>query len=51
MKTNKEPIIGGYGLGLRTTVIGYFIRADWAWGVEDGVIQRRLFYLSLTTDF
>ncbi len=51
LKTNKEPIIGGYGLGLRTTVIGYFIRADWAWGVEDGVIQRRLFYLSLTTDF
>ena len=51
LKTNKEPIIGGYGFGLRTTIIGYFIRADWAWGVEDGIIQRRLFYLSLTTDF
>ncbi len=51
LKTNKEPIIGGYGFGLRTTVIGYFLRADWAWGVEDGLIQRHLFYLSLTTDF
>ena len=51
LKTNKEPIIGGYGFGLRTTIIGYFIRADWAWGVEDGIVQRRLLYLSLTTDF
>ncbi|MBO73322.1 MAG: hypothetical protein CMD35_06885 [Flavobacteriales bacterium] len=51
LKTNKEPVIGGFGIGLRTTIIGYFIRADWAWGVEDGLIQRNLFYLSLTTDF
>tara|TARA_Y100000766_G_C18849729_1_gene577575 strand:- start:707 stop:1330 length:624 start_codon:yes stop_codon:yes gene_type:complete len=51
LKTNKEPIIGGYGFGVRTTIIGYFIRADWAWGVEDGIVQRRLLYLSLTTDF
>ena len=51
LKTNKEPIIGGYGFGFRTSIIGYFVRADWAWGVEDGVVQQRLFYLSLTTDF
>lgn len=51
LKTNKEPIIGGYGLGLRTTIMSYFIRADWAWGVEDGIIQGRRFYLSFTTDF
>ena len=51
LKTNKEPLIGGYGFGIRTTIIGYFIRADWAWGVEDGIVQKRLFYLSLTTDF
>ncbi len=51
LRTNKEPIIGGYGFGLRSTVMGYFIRADWAWGVEDGVVQGRQFYLSLTTDF
>lgn len=51
LRTNKEPIVGGYGLGLRSTLMGYFIRADWAWGVEDGVNQGRQFYLSLTTDF
>ncbi len=51
LKTNKEPIIGGYGVGVRSTVLGYFVRADWAWGVEDGIVQGRRFYLSLTTDF
>ena len=51
LQTNKEPIIGGYGFGARSSVMGYFIRADWAWGVEDGVVQGRQFYLSLTTDF
>lgn len=51
LRTKKEPIIGGYGAGLRSSVFGYFVRADWAWGVEDGVVQGRRFYLSLTTDF
>ena len=51
LETKREPIIGGYGAGVRSSVFGYFVRADWAWGVEDGVVQGRSFYLSLTTDF
>lgn len=51
LRTHKEPIIGGYGAGMRTKLWGYFVRADWAWGVEDGVNQGRKFYISLTTDF
>ncbi len=46
-----EPIVYGYGFGLRSRLLGYFIRADWAWGVEDRIIQPRIFYLSLSTDF
>jgi hypothetical protein len=46
-----EPIVGGYGFGLRSRVLGYFIRADWAWGVDDGEIQDRIFYFSLGLDF
>jgi hypothetical protein len=46
-----EPIIYGYGFGVRSRLLGYFIRADWAWGVEDRIIQPRIFYLSLSTDF
>ncbi len=51
LTTQKEPIVGGYGLGLRTRLLGYFVRADWAWGVEDGVMLPRVFYLSLGLDF
>lgn len=46
-----EPIVYGYGFGVRSRLLGYFIRADWAWGVEDRIIQPRIFYLSLSTDF
>ncbi len=46
-----NPIIGGYGFGLRSRLLGYFVRADWAWGVENGIILKPIFYLSLSTDF
>ena len=36
LDSQKEPIIAGYGVGLRTRLFGYFLRFDWAWGVEDG---------------
>jgi WD40 repeat protein len=47
----KNPIVGGYGAGLRSRIFGYFLRTDWAWGVEDGQIQPRVFYFSLSLDF
>ncbi len=48
---NREPIVAGYGFGLRAMLLGYFIRMDWAWGVENMVVQPRMFYLSLSLDF
>ncbi len=47
----KSPVVWGYGFGLRSRLLGYFIRADWAWGVEGDVILPRIFYLSLSLDF
>ena len=47
----KDPIVFGYGFGLRTQVFGYFIRADWAWGVDTGIQLPRMFYFSLNLDF
>lgn len=47
----KDPFVAGYGFGLRTSILGYFCRADWAWGIEDGVILPNVFYFSLSTDF
>jgi Tol biopolymer transport system component len=49
--SNREPIVAGYGFGLRSQLLGYFVRADWAWGIENGIIQPRIFYLSLNLDF
>mgnify|MGYP004145155737 CR=1 FL=1 len=47
----NDPIVGGLGFGLRTTLLGYFVRADWGWGVENGLIaDKPLFMLSLSLD-
>ncbi|MCX6256534.1 MAG: hypothetical protein NTW49_01315 [Bacteroidia bacterium] len=46
-----NPIVMGYGFGIHSRLLGYFVRADWAWGIEDNVIQPRIFYLSLSLDF
>lgn len=46
-----NPIVAGFGGGLRSRLFGYFLRADWAWGYEDGLIRDPIFYLSLGLDF
>jgi len=48
---NRDPIVAGYGIGARAQLLGYFIRLDWAWGVENMKVQPRMFYLSLSLDF
>ncbi len=51
LDTQREPIVGGFGFGLRSRLLGYFCRVDWAWGVEDGNVLDRVFYFSISTDF
>jgi hypothetical protein len=48
-----EPFIGGFGLGLRASVLGYFLKLDYAWGVEDYKIykKRGMLMFSIGTDF
>jgi hypothetical protein len=48
--SQREPIVAGYGFGLRTRLLGYFVRADWAWGIDDGVVLPRVFHFSLSLD-
>jgi hypothetical protein len=43
--------VGGFGLGLRTKILGYFIRVDYAWGVDNRKVQNGRWYLSLALDF
>ena len=47
----RNPIVMGYGFGFRTTVLGYFLKFDYAWGVETGVVQKPRGYFSIGTDF
>lgn len=49
--TNKNPIIAGYGVGARMRLLGYFLRIDRAWGLDDGQILRPVWYFSLSLDF
>ena len=51
LDSNREPIVAGFGAGLRAQLMGYFIRADWAWGIENRFILPRIFYLSFSLDF
>ena len=47
----REPIVYGYGAGVRTSIFGYFIRADYGWGVETGIRQPGKIHVSLGLDF
>jgi hypothetical protein len=48
----RDPIVAGFGGGLRSKVFGYFLRFDAAWGVQDGeVAQKPIYYFSLSLDF
>jgi len=47
----KAPFVYGYGWGVRSRLLGYFIRADFAWGIDGEVVMPQIFYLSLSLDF
>jgi len=51
LDTNRQPIVAGVGAGLRAQVLGYFVRGDFAWGIENGYILPMVFYLSFSLDF
>ncbi|MBN2213002.1 MAG: PD40 domain-containing protein [Bacteroidales bacterium] len=51
LDSDREPIVAGYGFGLRSQLLGYFLRLDWAWGIENNQIRPRVFYFSLSLDF
>jgi hypothetical protein len=48
----RDPIVAGFGGGLRSKIFGYFVRFDTAWGIQDAeVANRPMYYLSLSLDF
>ncbi|HRG37991.1 MAG TPA: hypothetical protein PK289_05625 [Bacteroidia bacterium] len=51
LNTQHNPIVMGYGLGVRSRIFGYFVRLDRAWGLLDGIVLKPLWHLSLSLDF
>jgi Tol biopolymer transport system component len=47
----KSPLVGGVGFGLRSRLLGYFVRLDFGWGIENWEVQKRVIGFSLATDF
>jgi hypothetical protein len=47
----KDPLVAGFGWGIRSRLYGYFVRLDIGYGVDNFKTQRRLIGLSFATDF
>lgn len=50
-ENQTEPVVGGVGWGLRAKVWGYFVRFDYAWGIENGLFLPPTTHLSFGLDF
>jgi outer membrane protein assembly factor BamA len=47
----RQPIVMGFGFGLRAAVSGYFLRADLGFGVETGLVRTPKLQFGIGTDF
>lgn len=51
IKYFRDPLVASYGFGLRTQIFGYFVRADYAYGIETRLRQKPKLHLSFGLDF
>jgi WD40-like Beta Propeller Repeat len=51
VKYFRDPLVMGYGGGMRMKVLGTFLRIDYARGIETRRIQPGRWYLAIGTDF
>lgn len=47
----RDPVVFGYGGGIRTVLFGYFIRLDYARGIETRTLQDPRLHFSIGMDF
>ena len=45
------PFVGGYGFGVRSTLLGYFLRLDLGWGMNTFFGDNRVLQFSMGVDF
>jgi hypothetical protein len=51
LRTLRSPFVIGVGSGVRTNFLGYSIRVDLGWGIEDAVVEKLAISLSLGRNF
>jgi len=51
LKTLKSPFLFTVGSGIRANLIGYSIRIDMAWGIEDNTLQKPMLHASFGKNF
>ena len=47
----RRPFVYGYGVGARALLLGYHVKLDYGWGVDSGIRNDGILYLSLGLDF
>jgi len=47
----RNPFLFGYGVGTRANLLGYFIKFDYAFGVDNGEVKPPITYLTFGYDF
>lgn len=45
------PFAGGYGFGVRSTLLGYFVRVDAAWEMDGFFRNKPIWYFAMGLDF
>lgn len=45
------PFAGGYGFGVRSTLLGYFVRVDAAWEMDGFFRNKPMWYFAMGLDF
>jgi hypothetical protein len=47
----KNPFLIGYGVGARTTILGFLVKVDYAYGLENKEVGKPKLYVSVGNDF
>ena len=47
----RDPLVAGYGAGVRAMLFGMFLRFDYGWGIETRVVQAPVWHFAMGTDF
>jgi hypothetical protein len=47
----RNPFLIGYGVGVRTTLFGFYAKFDYAWGIDNRTNQKAKPYVTIGYDF